>query len=277
MAYGMKRYLRLACIQNNAGSDWKKNLIRVNDLVKKALRYKVELIAFPETFCARESHDQSSSMAHEVTPRIIWHFCDLAKKNQVAFLLGSVTETSPQKTRFYNTSILISETGRIAARYRKIHLFDIKLKGRVVNRESKWIFPGRRIETGRVWGMRMGLTVCYDLRFPELFRRLVGQGARLVFVPANFTETTGKDHWEVLLRARAIENQIFVVAPGQVGIHPVSKIPSFGTSLVIDPWGRVLARGSQKREEILIAQLDFSFQDRLRREFPVLRHRRLIG
>jgi len=257
----------------NATSYWRLNLKKIDFWIHQALRSKPDLIALPEMFLARSPVNQFQELALKVRPLLIRLFQQKARETGVSFLLGSLLEPSREKSRYYNTSYLISETGKLVARYRKIHLFDIFLKDKVTICESKYIRAGRQISTGVICGVRSGLTICYDLRFPELFRRLTQLGSRLIFVPANFTEATGKAHWEVLLRTRAIENQVFIVAPAQVGTHPATKIKSFGTSLVIDPWGNVLARAHRFKEGVITADLDLGFQDRLRKAFPVLKHR----
>lgn len=207
---------------------------------------------------------------------MIHDFQRQARQTDCAFLLGSLIEASRRHPRkFYNTSVLISETGKVAGRYRKIHLFESDLPD-LRSRESKHIAPGRKVVFGTICGIRTGLTICYDLRFPELFRKLVFKGCRIFFVPSNFTDQTGKKHWEVLLRARAIENLSFVVAPAQVGLNPATGIRSFGTSLILNPWGEVLAQGSRQREGVIAADLDLEFQRQLREKFPSLKHRILI-
>ena len=271
------RRLRIACLQLNAGAGWEDNLKKILRQTDRALGGHADLIALPENFSWRGKPENFFQFAHEVSPRIIRLFREIARESNVAFLLGSILLPSARKNRFYNTSILISEKGRVAAHYHKIHLFDIALKGKVRAKESDCICPGRRVVSGDVRGVRMGLSVCYDVRFPELYRRLAEKGCRLIFVPANFTAVTGAAHWEVLLRARAIENQVYIVAPAQTGVHPVTGIKSFGTSLIVDPWGRVVQRAGRDGEEILLADLDFEAQDRLGREFPVLAHRRIKG
>lgn len=274
MALGGKKVLkklRIACLQINAGQDWRQNLRRIRLQVRKALAQKPRLILLPEMFYWRGPARELSSMASRVTPEVIQEFRKIARDHRTAFLLGSLLEPAP-RGKFYNTSFLISEAGKIAARYRKIHLFDNTLKN-AASRESRHIAAGRKVVTGQVWGVCVGLAVCYDLRFPELFRKLAAKGARVIFVPSNFTFETGKAHWEVLLRARAIENLVFIVAPAQTGIHPSSGIRSYGTTLIVDPWGRVLQKGKRTQEQILTADLDLSRQIHLRKVFPVLQHR----
>ncbi len=263
---------RAACIQMNATEDPSHNLFRATALIERAVRQKAKFIALPENFYWRGPAKMLGPMARE-TPNVVRYFQRLAKKNHVNILLGSLLEKSPEAGKYYNTSFLLSEKGICAARYRKIHLFKIGLR-RVRTDEARHIQPGNAAVTGKISGMDAGLTVCYDIRFPELYRRLTFKGAKLICVPSNFTEITGKAHWEILLRARAIENQVFILAPGQVGTHPESKIKSYGHSLIIDPWGRILAQGSESREEVLIATLDFGAQSELRKSFPVLAHQR---
>lgn len=270
----MKKKWRVACLQNNAGNDWEKNLIRLDRLIQKALLRRPDLIALPETFYFRGKHHALPQLAHEVTPAVLRGVSWLAKATGTAFLLGSLAEASSEKKRYYNTSYLISNRGKIVGHYRKIHLFDIQMKGKVVVQESRYIKPGNRIVSAQLNGVKMGMTICYDLRFPEIFRQLSKSGSRIIFVPANFTEKTGQAHWHLLLRARAVENQTFIVAPGQTGSNPETGIQSYGHSLIIDPWGTVLAEGSKSREEVIWADLDLRAQDKLRSHFPVLKHRR---
>lgn len=262
---------RVACLQTNAGQNWRINLRRLRTQMKLALVRKPHLIALPEMFCWRGPSRHLSRIAFEATPLVIEEFRGFAQANKTAVLLGSLLEPGPGR-KFYNTSILISSSGKIAARYRKIHLFDNHLKN-AKSCESRHITPGRKAVTSKSGGVRVGLAICYDLRFPELFRLLARKGARIIFLPSNFTFETGKAHWEILLRARAIENQVFMIAPAQTGIHPSTRIRSFGTSLIVDPWGKVLRKGRRAGEQILIADLDLTGQTFLRKSFPVLAHR----
>ena len=266
--------LRVACVQSSAGADWKKNWRTAQKALEGAVRKRAQLIAFPEFFYWRgPSEDMGETAA--ASKIILKETQSFSRKNKCAVLLGSLLEPSPERGKYFNTSYLISEKGTVSAKYRKIHLFDIQLKD-VQARESKTIASGRQVVTGKVWGVKCGLSVCYDLRFPELYRKQVKAGAKILFVPANFTFTTGAAHWEVLLRARAIENQAYVIAPGQTGTHPSTGIRSFGTSMIIDPWGRVLAQASVNKTGMIAANLRFPQQDRLQRSFPALRHARLL-
>ncbi len=269
-----KTSIRVACIQINAGADCEQNRETLLKCLRRAVRGKPDLLALPENFYWR-GPEENLSYAFRSGLRFIRELRDWARRNRVAILLGSILEKSTLSEHYFNTSYLIGPGGDIRARYRKIHLFDVHL-GNVKTQESRHILPGRKIVSARFSGTRVGLTICYDLRFPELFRKLMGQGVELVFVPANFTYATGRAHWEVLIRARAIENQMFVVAPAQFGIHPASGIRSFGTSLIVSPWGQVLAKASRDQEEILVQDLDLKLLRDLRNAMPSLRHQRLL-
>lgn len=266
--------LRVACIQNNAGSNWQKNWDTALKIMDRSARRGAKLIALPEFFYWRGTSEQ---MPEAVTGSavVLREAAQFAKENRCVVLLGSLLEKTSQRNKYRNTSYLITESGKLAAKYSKIHLFDTWLKG-VESKESKTIRPGSSVVTAKVRGVRCGFSICYDLRFPELYRKLAIAGAKIIFVPANFTYVTGKAHWEILLRARAIENQAFVLAPGQTGAHPSTGIESYGNSMIVDPWGRVLARASAHEEGAVFADLDLEDQARLRRSFPVLKHQRLV-
>jgi predicted amidohydrolase len=176
--------------------------------------------------------------------------------------------------RLFNTSALIDPSGELAAVYRKIHMFDVEVGG-VTYRESEHEQPGEEIVTASAAGIEVGLSVCYDLRFPELYRILAVRGARLITVPSAFTLATGRDHWEVLVRARAIENQAFLIAPDQVGEAP-PHYSSYGRSMIVDPWGLVLAQAAD-RECFVAADLDLERQEQIRRSLPSLANRRPLA
>lgn len=193
-----------------------------------------------------------------------------ARELGVAILAGSVIEARPDG-RAHNTSVLIDPAGAAVAVYRKIHMFDVEVGG-TTYRESAATEPGREVVVAEALGRRIGMSVCYDLRFPELYRLLADRGAEVLVVPAAFTTTTGRDHWEPLLRARAIENQAFVIAAGQHGTHD-DGTASHGRSMIIDPWGVVLAQAADG-EGLAVADLDFARLGEVRRRLPALRHRR---
>ena len=195
----------------------------------------------------------------------------IAREAGVWLLVGSFPEAGPDARRYYNTSIMIDPHGAVTATYRKLHLFDIDVKDGESQRESDTIARGESLVTTAVRGVMTGLSICYDLRFPMLYQRLVDAGARVLTVPAAFTEFTGKDHWLVLLRARAIETQTFVVAAGQSGFHG-GKRRTFGKSTIIDPWGIPLCIAADG-PGFAVARLDFAGQDRIRASLPCLQHR----
>lgn len=262
--------LRMVCVQMDASGDFLANLEKAGAFFHAAVRKKAQCVAFPENFLWRGPSSQLSGIAKNFSPTI-QHFQQKAKESRTAVLLGSLIENA-SGGKFFNTSVLINEKGQIAARYRKIHLFRIGLR-QIKTDEARSLQPGALPCLGKIFKIPAGLSICYDLRFPELYRRYGAAGAPLIFAPSNFTAVTGKAHWEILVRARAIENQAFLIAPAQAGKHSANGILSYGHTLIVDPWGRILAQGSASQEEILFADLDFSSQKKLRKQFPVLSHR----
>ena len=264
------RPLKIVLLQNSAGVDVEANLVRIEMRLRKAPR--CDLIALPEVFAIRGDDADYRAAAERLPGAITKRLMALAVRARAWVLAGSVIERC--RGKIYNTSVLIDRQGRIAAHYRKIHLFEANLKNGQVVRESDIYAAGDKPVMAEVEGWSCGLAICYDLRFPELFRYYSKHGATLFFVPSNFTQKTGKDHWETLLRARAIENQSFVVAPNQCGANPRTGIASHGHSLVVGPWGDVLATAGDK-ETILTVTLQPEALRRTRARIPVLYHRRL--
>ncbi|MBU3759827.1 MAG: carbon-nitrogen hydrolase family protein [Candidatus Omnitrophica bacterium] len=267
--------LRVACIQNSAGESVEKNLGTLRGMVGEALSKRPHIVALAENFAWRGGDGVSLTAAADKTPDILTWFKGLARKSRTHLLLGSLLEKSEQAGKFYNTSYWVAASGRISAVYRKIHLFDAVLANKVKVRESSRIAAGTLTRMVKVRGIGCGLSICYDLRFPELYRKLSREGAKLLFVPANFTYETGEAHWETLLRARAIENQCFVVAPAQSGTNPASGVRSFGSSLIVDPWGKILSSAGRSGDEVIWADLCLRSQAVIRKRLPALRHRRL--
>jgi predicted amidohydrolase len=198
---------------------------------------------------------------------------DLARRRGIFVVAGSIAEKVDQAKKTANTSVLIGDDGSILAAYRKIHLFDVSIPDGARYAESEVVVPGEQVVLAPTALGRIGLTVCYDLRFPELYRRLSQLGAELISIPAAFTLFTGKDHWEVLLRARAIENLAYVLAPAQVGRHSASR-QTFGNAMIVDPWGVVLAR-CPDGEGVCVAPFRRDRLERVRQELPALKHRKL--
>lgn len=200
---------------------------------------------------------------------------ELARELDIAILAGSIPEAGPDADHVYNTSVLLDRRGEIVASYRKIHLFDVDFASGMQLRESAHVAPGDTPVVAELEGWKIGLTICYDLRFPELYRRLAREGAQILTIPAAFTLHTGKDHWEVLVRARAIENQCFVIAPGQWGKCGPGRL-SWGKSMIVDPWGTTLGQAPEATGFVL-ATLDADYLERVRNELPALKNRTPAG
>jgi predicted amidohydrolase len=198
----------------------------------------------------------------------------LAAELGIVLLAGSICEKSDVPGKGYNTSLLFDPTGQLVARYRKIHLFDYEVPGEVSYAESRYIVPGDRVVHAPSSDACLGLATCYDLRFPELFRQLADAGADVLLTPSAFTQPTGRCHWEILLRARAIENQAFLVAPNQVGRH-TPQLVTYGHSAIISPWGEILAMAGGEQEEVVWAELKAARLAEVRQHLPALTHRRL--
>ena len=262
----------VAAVQMNSQDDVEKNLKNAGKLIDSAVAGGAALVALPE-YSSYLSDHKVVEHAESLEGEIVTFFRKKAKETGVYLHCGSFIEKSDDVTRAYNTSVLIDPGGEIVTSYRKIHLFDVNLPGQASIMESKNFKAGQDIIVAETDLGPFGFALCYDLRFPELFRALVDQGARLVFVPAAFTLYTGKDHWEVLLRARAVENQVYIVAPAQFGVHPDNKT-CFGASMIIDPWGTVIARASEGTGHGL-APIDWSLLEKFRQRMPSLKHRTL--
>jgi len=262
--------LRAAVVQLNSTNEKARNLGAAERLVRAAAADGAELVALPEKWNLLAAGEELAAGAEALDGPSLSAARGWARELGVHLLAGSISERGPEGKAF-NTSVLIGHDGEDVATYRKIHMFDVDVGG-VAYRESAHEEPGGEIVTADVAGATIGLSVCYDLRFPELFRILVVRGARLLTIPSAFTLATGRDHWEVLLRARAIENQAFVLAPNQVGEAP-PHFSSNGRSMIVDPWGVVLATAPDE-ECFVAAELDFAAQERVRESLPSLAHRR---
>jgi predicted amidohydrolase len=262
--------LRVAVVQLNSSGEKARNLAAAEGLVRAAAADGAELVALPEKWNLLAGGEELLAGAEPLDGLSLSAARAWARELGIHLLAGSVSEQGPEGKAF-NTSVLIGPDGEDVAAYRKIHMFDVDVGG-VSYRESDDEEPGEEIVTAPLGGTVAGLSVCYDLRFPELYRILAVRGARLLAVPSAFTLATGRDHWEVLLRARAIENQAFVLAPNQVGEAP-PRFSSYGHSAIVDPWGAVLATAPDG-ECTVAADLDFGDQDRIRESLPSLANRR---
>jgi deaminated glutathione amidase len=262
--------MRAAAVQLNSNGDKDRNLATTERLVRAAAADGAEFVALPEKWNLLGGGEELVAGAEPLDGPSLSAARGWARDFGIHLLAGSISERGGEGEKASNTSVLIDPQGEDLAVYRKIHMFDVDAGG-VSYRESELERPGAEPVVAQLAELTAGLTVCYDLRFPELFRILALRGARLIAVPSAFTLATGRDHWEVLLRARAIENQLFVLAPNQVGEAP-PHYSSFGRSLIVDPWGVVLATAPDE-ECFVTAELDFAALERVREQLPSLANR----
>ncbi|MGB8682051.1 MAG: carbon-nitrogen hydrolase family protein [Candidatus Binatus sp.] len=263
-----------AAVQMNAGPDKAANLERAERLVRVGAARGANLVTLPEVFNWRGKLNEQADAAETLDGQSLTLMSRLARELRIHIVAGSITEQAAAgESRCYNTSALIDPDGARIAVYRKIHLFDVDLPGRVTVRESNAKMAGAETVTAATPLGAIGLSICYDLRFPELYRRLTFAGAQIIAIPSAFTFPTGEAHWEPLLRARAIENQAYVIAPAQFGPN-IYGYSDYGNSMIVDPWGRVIARAADQ-EGVVVAPIDLEYQDRVRRELPALKHARL--
>jgi|SRR4051794_32044190 len=264
--------MRAAAIQLNSNEDKERNLASADELTRAAAADGANLIVLPEKFNVLGTHEDYEHGAEPLDgPTISWAR-QAAQELGIDLIAGSIVERREGREKLSNTCVHISPDGEIEAVYRKIHMFDVVV-GDIEYKESASEEPGDEIVISELGdGEPLGLTVCYDLRFPELFRILAIKGATVITLPAAFTKITGQAHWEILIRARAIENQVFMVAAGQVGVHPEDK-ESYGNSMIVDPWGEVLARVSEDGPGYCVADLDFHRQTEIRDKLPSLANR----
>jgi len=264
--------VRVAAVQLNSTADPSANLASADRLTRAAAADGAKLIVLPEKWTAIGSDEQQRDAAETLEgPAITWARA-IARELEVDLVAGSILERVAGHEKLANTSVHVDPQGEVRASYRKLHMFDVEVAGRSY-RESDIEEPGEEIVTSETAdGVQLGLSICYDLRFPELYRILAVRGARIIAVPAAFTLATTRDHWETLLRARAIENQAFIVAANQVGAHPAGH-RSGGRSMIVDPWGLILAQASD-REGHVLAELDLERQLEIRAQLPSLANRR---
>jgi predicted amidohydrolase len=271
------RSFKASAVQMSAGPDKEANLAAAAELVTAAAASGARLVALPEVFAWRGPQDREPEVAEPLAGRIGTFAADLARRLNIWLVAGSILEAedpAAEANRCYNTTALFSPQGTLAASYRKIHLFDVDVEGSIQVRESKTRLAGDNpccidTELGRI-----GIAICYDLRFPELFRGLATAGAELVVLPSAFTAPTGRAHWHTLVRARAIENQCYFIAPNQFGASAMG-FENYGHSLIVDPWGDVMADAGPGGPRVVTAELSAALLSRVRSELPALSHRRL--
>jgi predicted amidohydrolase len=261
-----------AVCQMSSGPIWADNLATARRLIAEACARGATFISLPENFDLMSGTKDKRALADSVEGERLRPLRELASERRVTLLCGSFAEAGPDG-KIHNTSVLIGPTGETLGVYRKVHLFDVDVGDGATYRESELVAPGTETVVAESEAGRVGLSICYDLRFPELYRKLSAAGADLLCVPSAFTERTGRDHWEVLLRARAIENQSYVVAAAQWGEHPGGR-RTYGRSMIIDPWGTVLCCVPDGIG-VGLAEIDLGRLRDVRARLPALRHRRL--
>lgn len=274
MCYKSRMFLA-AAVQLTSTSDEEANWESARALIERAARAGASFVATPENTNYLGPHEEKARRAEPLDGPTCSRFAELARGLGVHLLLGSFNEKSDEARRCYNTSVLFSPAGEVLATYRKLHLFDVDVPGGVRFSESATCKPGEAVTAVTTPLGRFGLTICYDLRFPELYRRLADEGADVLLIPSAFTLATGKDHWEPLIRARAIENQCYVIAPAQHGRHDDGGLTqTWGHAMIVDPWGIPVAVASDG-PGLALAEIDLERAGKVRQAIPVRRHRRL--
>jgi predicted amidohydrolase len=257
----------------SSGSDPSQNVEEAERLVEEAADLGASYVQLPEYFNYLGPFSGYDGAAESIPGPTTQRMATLAKSRALTLHLGSLLESSPVEGKFFNTSVVIAPSGEIVATYRKIHLFDVNVPGAIVHRESDVIAPGDEMVVAQIAELNLGLSVCFDVRFPELYRALSLAGADVIAIPAAFNAVTGRAHWDLLVRARAIENHVFVVAAAQVGTT-AEGIATYGHSLIVDPWGVVLAESISEKPEVVVATLDLSDVERRRAQIAVMGARR---
>lgn len=260
---------KIACIQTSSSDDIASNIAHIAPLAQSAVSGGATLIALPENaFAMRREGHAALSFAPEQHAGVLWAQ-DFCAAHKIWLLIGSIRALISGHDKPMNQSILVDDQGNIAAQYNKIHLFDVTLPSGERYHESSTMACGdRTIITKTPCGI-LGLSICYDVRFADMYRKMAQLGAEILCVPSAFTRPTGQAHWEVLLRARAIENLAYVIAPAQAGVHPGGR-ETYGHSMMIDPWGKIIAHADSDAPQIIMAEIDLAEVAKLRAQFPVL-------
>lgn len=272
----MSLMISAAVVQMCAKQDVQRNLSTCESLVGRAAEQGAQLVVLPENFPFIGGLKEKLELAEPLSPErpgpIVNRMMGLAQQHRIHLVLGGIPVVSRQHDRFYNTAVVLDPQGHILASYRKIHLFDIDIPDGATFCESEYVLPGDEVVTTNMLGATFGLSICYDLRFPYLYQELTRRGAQVIFIPAAFTLHTGKDHWFPLLRARAIENQVYVLAAAQHGHHTPQRT-SYGKACIIDPWGTIVAQAPD-RDGVAMTTLDLDYLAQVRSQLPCLAHQR---
>jgi predicted amidohydrolase len=263
--------LRVAAVQMNSRADQAENVATALTLIDQAAAGGARLVALPEVWTYLGPEEGNREHAEPIPGTTIDLLADRARKHGIYLHCGSVYEARAGEPKVFNTTVVLSPDGDILGKYSKIHMFDVVLDGVASYQESATVAPGDEIVTVDVDGFTVGLAICYDLRFPELFRILALKGADAILLPAAFTMTTGKDHWELLIRARAVENGVYMIAPAQIGSYD-GQHWSYGRSMIVDPWGTILGVAPDL-ETVVSADVDRSVLRKVRRQVPSLANR----
>lgn len=261
--------MKAAVIQMRSGPDKRANIQKALDLFRRAAKHKANVVCLPELFHYRGKTDKKfieKNIAENIPGESVAPFMEAAARTKTCILAGSVYEKD-RNGKIFDTAVFIDRKGRIAAKYRKIHLFDARV-GDDVYRETKVFTPGQKSVSVWAGTFKIGLSVCFDLRFPELYRGYLQNGCHVLAVPSGFTQKTGSAHWEVLLRARAIENQCYVLASNQWGKDENNR-ETYGNSMIVGPWGEILARAPESQDHILYAELTMDELQKVRKKIPL--------
>jgi deaminated glutathione amidase len=264
--------MRAGAVQLNATEDTDRNLETADRLVREAVGRGADLVVLPEKWSVLGTADQIAAGAQPMDGPCVTWARGIARELGIDLIAGSIAELREERDKTSNTSFHVGPGGEIQAVYRKLHMFDVEIEGTVYAESDREEAGDEVIVSGLAGGPGVGMSICYDIRFPELYQALAADGAEVITVPAAFTLPTTRDHWELLLRARAIETQSFVIGANQIGAHP-GGFRSGGRSLIVDPWGLVLATAPD-HETAIVAELDFSILRDVRRRLPSLTHRR---
>ena len=262
---------RIAACQMNSQNDKDANLETAEHLIDEAARLGAQMVGLPEMFNMLGEDQDTLKGAEDLPGRTSEMLAGKARQHGM-YIHGGSIPIRAAGNKVSNTTLVFDPEGQIISRYDKIHLFDIHIEGQKSYKESSKVQSGEEMVTFETEHGNFGLTICYDIRFPELYRALTLNGARVIFHPAAFTLYTGKDHWETLIRARAIENQVYMVSPAQIGSHGNGK-QCYGSTMIVDPWGTVVARAPE-RPCVIYADVEYNVQDKIRQELPSLQHRR---
>lgn len=260
----------MAVLQIDSQSNKKLNLEKVDTFIDEAASHGAQFIAMPENIHYCGPKDGVFANAETIPGPMSNFFASKAKQHGIWLHCGSIGEIIQNESKLYNTTLLYNPQGKLAARYEKIHMYDVDIKDGPSTRESDTKKPGERIVVCNTDFCKVGLSICYDMRFPEIYRIMALMGAKLIFVPANYTMFTGKDHWECILKTRAIENQCYIVAPAQIGKKPAFQ--AYGRSMVINPWG-ITTACAEDRETIIYAEIDPDYVEQIRNQLPSLKNR----